>query len=758
MSYLKRKVLLLDIEADGLDPTVVWVVVCKSLSAGKTYVFNDPHSESERKKLQELIDEHEHIVAHYGIEYDFRVLSNLLKIEVPFDKIIDTVVVSKLLKPDREGGHSLEAWGKRLGVLKTEFNDFSKWSQELSDYCVQDVNVLEAVFKHLFKIIDRNPGVFDEAIRTEQHSQYVAGLMHRNGFRFDIEGAQKIYQEVSDQLEPLLKKISETFPPKIKITQLKTKVKTFIIEGDECLLRLPIVVGNIIRDTIKRIEKDLSNKPCLTTTKTEMFETRNEENIGKQTLEGTRQNRKNGIYLTWSTLENTVVQRSMECLLESIKNCSIIRKDIAQCVQTQKDLLSIIVTEQDVFVDCSALGAILDSDNTKLLEKLRNATSPRLKEEVIPFNPGSPKQVVERMWELGWKPKAKTKSHLEAEKNRGKEKLEKFKVYGWKINEENLATLPEDAPEGARLLVKYTLLSARLRTLTEWIKAYNPETGRIHGEFDPLGTATHRMSHSKPNMSNIATKKTIKYNTPELRELAVHYGGLMRSLWICDDDAWLCGTDMEGAHLRIFAHLINDPDFTKALIEGKKENGTDPHSKNKGILGAICVDRDRAKTFIFSYLNGASAPKVSEIFGCSLKAAKEALDTFVRAYPGLALLKSNAIPRDAERGYFIGVDGRYVLCDSEHLMMGMLLQNAEATLMKRANRMWMEELDKLKIRYKQVNFVHDEWVTEVYGDKDTAILVGKIQSDCIRKVGEMYGLRCPLAGESKVGKNWLQVH
>lgn len=604
MSYLKRKVLLLDIEADGLDPSVVWVVVCKSLSAGKTYVFNDPHSESERKKLQELIDEHEHIVAHYGIEYDFRVLSNLLKIEVPFDKIIDTVVVSKLLKPDREGGHSLEAWGKRLGILKTEFNDFSKWSQELSDYCVQDVNVLEAVFKYLFKIIDRNPGVFDEAIRTEQHSQYVAGLMHRNGFRFDIEGARKIYQEVSEQLEPLLKKISETFPPKIKITQLKTKVK----------------------------------------------------------------------------------------------------------------------------------------------------------EEVIPFNPGSLKQVVERMWELGWKPKAKTKSHLEAEKNRDKEKLEKFKVYGWKINEENLATLPEDAPEGARLLVKYTLLSARLRTLTEWIKAYNPETGRIHGEFDPLGTATHRMSHSKPNMGNIATKKTIKYNTPELRELAVHYGGLMRSLWICDDDAYLVGTDMEGAHLRIFAHLINDPDFTKALIEGKKENGTDPHSKNKGILGAICVDRDRAKTFIFSYLNGASAPKVSEIFGCSLKLAKEALDTFVRAYPGLALLKSNAIPRDAERGYFIGVDGRYVLCDSEHLMMGMLLQNAEATLMKRANRMWMEELDQLKIRYKQVNFVHDEWVTEVYGDKDTAILVGKIQSDCIRKVGEMYGLRCPLAGESKIGKNWLEVH
>lgn len=602
MSFLKKKVLLLDIEADGLNPTCVWVVVCRSLPNNTTYVFNDPHAEVQQ--IRELIDEHEYIVAHYGIEYDFRVLDKLLEITVPLEKIIDTVVVSKLLRSNREDGHSLEAWGRRLGVHKTCFDDFSKWSQEMSDYCVQDVNVLEAVFKYLFKIVDRNPGAFEEAIATEQHAQYVAGLMHRNGFKFDIEGAKKIYNEIEQQLAPLLQKITETFPPKIKYTQLKTKIR----------------------------------------------------------------------------------------------------------------------------------------------------------EDIIPFNPGSPKQIVERMWELGWKPVVKTKSHIEAEKNRDKEKLEKFKVTGWKINEENLATLPSDAPEGARLLVKYTLLNARLRTLTEWINAYNPETGRIHGDFDPLGTATHRMSHSKPNMGNIATKKTIKYNTPELRELAVHYGGLMRALWICDEDSWLVGTDMEGAHLRIFAHLIDDPAFTKALIEGKKEDGTDPHSKNKGILGSICVDRDRAKTFIFSYLNGASAPKVSEIFGCSFKAAKEALDTFVRAYPGLALLKSTAIPRDAERGYFVGVDGRYVVCDSEHLMMGMLLQNAEATVMKRANRMWTQILDRMGIKYKQVNFVHDEWVTEVYGSKELARRVGRIQSYCIHRVGKMYNIRCPLAGESKVGKNWLEVH
>jgi DNA polymerase-1 len=204
--------------------------------------------------------------------------------------------------------------------------------------------------------------------------------------------------------------------------------------------------------------------------------------------------------------------------------------------------------------------------------------------------------------------------------------------------------------------------------------------------------------------------------------------------------------------------MINDERFTKALISGDKKNGTDPHSLNKSLLGEACVDRDRAKTFIFSYLNGAAAPKVSQIFGCSLKVAKDSLSRIVRAYPGLQDLKQNVFPRDAARGYFIAIDGRKIICDSEHLMMGMYLQSTESILMKYANIMWRDELDAKAIPYRQVNWVHDEWVTEVRGSKDDAELVGRIQCDAIRRVGEIFNLRCPMGGESKVGRNWLEVH
>lgn len=380
----------------------------------------------------------------------------------------------------------------------------------------------------------------------------------------------------------------------------------------------------------------------------------------------------------------------------------------------------------------------------------------KVRTEVIPFNPGSPKQVVDRLWEAGWKPVDKTKTHLTHIKER--KVSDRDRIYGWKINENNLATLPVDAPPAFASFMEHLILSSRRRTLAEWAAAYDEGDQRVHGRFNPIGTRTQRCAHSKPNMGNIATKKTIKYNSPALRDLAVGLGGKMRSMWVAAPGGWLVGCDMESAHLRIFAHLIDDKEFIQALISGKKEDGTDPHSLNKQRLGPICVDRDRAKTFIFSFLNGAGASKVAEIFSCSFAEAKEALDGFVKSYPGLQKLKQETIPRDAARGYFIGIDGRLVKNDSEHHMIGMYLQNMEACLMKYANIEWRNELHALNIPFRQVNWVHDEWVTEVLAGPEVAELVGATQSRSIRHVGERFNLRCPMGGEYKVGKNWLDVH
>lgn len=357
------------------------------------------------------------------------------------------------------------------------------------------------------------------------------------------------------------------------------------------------------------------------------------------------------------------------------------------------------------------------------------------------FNPNSNKDLRELLDRSGWKPINKTKTGQ-----------------GYKIDEQNLATLPPDAPESARLLVRRLLLVARQRTLATWSEAYSKVDGRIHGRFHTLGTYTHRMSHTKPNMGNVSAEKSIKYKSPELKSLATELGGRMRKFWIAEDDAWLVGTDMEGAHLRILGHLMEDQDYIKSLLEGDKKLGTDVHSRNKKALGDVCPDRDLAKTFIFTFLNGGGVGKVCEIFGCERKAGAKALNQFIESYPGLLRLRQVLFPAWAKRKFFQGPDGRLVFCDSEHHMMATVLQNYEAVLMKHANILWRKELNDKGIKFKQVNFVHDEFQTEVYGTRATAESVGLIQSDAIRSVGERFGIKCPLGGEYSVGRNWLETH
>lgn len=378
------------------------------------------------------------------------------------------------------------------------------------------------------------------------------------------------------------------------------------------------------------------------------------------------------------------------------------------------------------------------------------------------FNPASVKQVVDRLWDSGWKPVDRTDGHLH---NEDPERKAHFERYGWKINERNLATLPESAPDGAKLLLKRLVINTRITQLESWFEAYSERTGCIHGRFDSIGTWTHRMAHSAPNMANVAAKKSIKYNTPELRELAVHLGGRMRSLWglPSGSECKLVGTDAEGIQLRVFAHLINDKELIESLVNGDKKLGTDPHTLNLKRINekfgeGTCKDRDNAKTFIYAFFLGAGDQKVADIFNVKKKVGKAIKEYMYTIYPGLKKLRKQ-MAKDAERGYFVNVDGRPVVCDSEHHMLSGYLQAGEASIMKLAVRIAVDEMITdllLKEKPKLINMVHDEMIFLCH--KDDAEKVRKITEYAIAKAGEELKLNCPMKGEGKVGNDWLEVH
>lgn len=391
----------------------------------------------------------------------------------------------------------------------------------------------------------------------------------------------------------------------------------------------------------------------------------------------------------------------------------------------------------------------------------------------IEFNPSSHKQIIGVLNDAGWQPTDRTKTHIDTERelnklkhtrHRSKEldlrkevlhnKLNDLKVVGWKVNETNLDTLPSKAPASARTLAKRILLESRRRTLTEWLSLVSAN-GRIHGRFYGIGAWTHRMAHQNPNTANIP-------NETDQKGQKKLYGKELRSLWVAPKNRLLVGCDAEGIQLRIFAHYIDDKEFTHELLNG------DPHSLNQSILGA--KTRDAAKRYIYALLLGAGAGKLREILDCDEGAAGQAYERLLARYTGFQHLKETVIPADAKRGWFVGLDGRAVRIPGEttggrrHLAMSGYLQNGEAVVMKMATLKWWPHLSELDAFL--VDMVHDEWQTECPNNIEIALRIAKMQADSLREVGEELKLKCPLAGsywskkynDYTIDTNWSKTH
>ena len=384
------------------------------------------------------------------------------------------------------------------------------------------------------------------------------------------------------------------------------------------------------------------------------------------------------------------------------------------------------------------------------------------------FNPGSPKDRINLLNEAGWKPTVKTKTHLDAErtyrqKQRKKkltaedqERWDRLKLTGWVVNETNLNTLPEDAPRGAHKLAEWLTLEGRRADLEEWLGQYRADTGSIHSNVNHIGSWTHRCSHNNPNCANIFSTWEGEPKTAVERVKAA-YDTILRSLWyVSDPNEVLIGCDAEGIQLRILAHYMEDEEYINAVESGDKKKGTDAHTLNMKALGLPHLTRDHAKTFIYAWLLGAGYAKIAEILQCSMQEAKVAVENFLRRFPGLERLKKEIIPAIAKKGFFIGLDGRKVLVPNEHKVLAGMLQNGEKVIMLTANKIWRKEADERHIHYKQLNFVHDEWQTRTTRNYGRSL--GCIQADSFAKAGTLLGLRCRLAGEFKIGRNWAETH
>ena len=215
------KQIVFDIEANGLNPDKVWCIIAYERGAKEytTWSGDDLVCFKDWIKEQGELE----VIGHNIIGYDIPVLEQLLNVDFSKCKITDTLVMSRLAQPSREGGHSLENWGQLLGFPKGEHNDWDNFSQDMVEYCEQDVRVNELVYQRLLRDLD---GFGAESLMLEGQVQGIISQQIKNGWLLDQEKAFGLLAKLKERKFDLEDEVHEKFKPlPTFIKEITPKVK-----------------------------------------------------------------------------------------------------------------------------------------------------------------------------------------------------------------------------------------------------------------------------------------------------------------------------------------------------------------------------------------------------------------------------------------------------------------------------------------------------------------------------------------------------
>jgi len=579
------KSLVFDIETDGLDATKIWCLSTLDTENQQQHSYGPSELQ---EGLSALMDA-ETLIGHNIIGYDIPVIKNLTSIDLSDKKIVDTLVLSRLFNPVREGGHGLERWGYVLKSHKIEFNDYSKFNLDMLKYCEQDVLLNFKVYERLKQ---ESLGFSRQSVEIEHAVAKIVNDQRVYGFLFNIEEGMKLVATLNDRMSVIRSQIRKVFLPATEVLKIFPRYNKL--------------------------------KKLLRTGKTNY-----------------------GVNVRLTEKEFNVIEKQT-CL-------------------------------------------------TRIIE-----TS---------FNPGSRKQIGERLQALGWKPKEFTPTGQA------------------KVDEKILATIKK-IPE-AKILAEFLMLQKRIAQVDSWLSDVEDDD-RVRGFVNHNGTITGRMTHRSPNLAQ----------TPSVYS---KYGKECRACWIVKPKYKLVGIDASGLELRMLAHYMKDEDYINEIING------DIHTTNQKLAGL--ESRNQAKTFIYALLYGAGDLRLGSILGGTKRTGTNIRKSFINNLPSFNNLKTR-VSRETSKGYLKALDGRKLLIRSEHSALNTLLQGAGSIVMKKALILLDEKLRDIDAHF--VANVHDEWQIEV--KEDMADTVGKLGVECIKQAGELLKLRCPLDGEYKVGSNWSETH
>lgn len=322
---------------------------------------------------------------------------------------------------------------------------------------------------------------------------------------------------------------------------------------------------------------------------------------------------------------------------------------------------------------------------------------------------------------------------------------------GYSTDEGVLVKLSE-MHEFPSLILEYRQLSKLKSTYLDALpKLVDPQTKRIHAEFNQIGAETGRLSSRHPNLQNIPIRTEL--------------GRQVRRAIVPSEGLTLMAADYSQIELRILAHLSADESLLKAFSEDQ-----DIHRYTASLIFDVPQDkvdypmRDTAKRVNFGIVYGMSGFGLSKDLGISQKEAQDFIDRYFARYPKVKDFMDEQKKICKERGYVqtllnrrryipeIGSKNPAVRQFAERQAINTPVQGSAADLMKLAMIKVQEEIEQKPFRSRMLITVHDELVFDV----DPAEEDGMI--DMVRDVMEhTFELAVPVKVDIKRGPNWLDM-
>ena len=728
-------------------------------------------------------------IAHNGIGYDLLAYKAYFGLNYTIQEEgdtwadkdvehVDTMVLSKTLNPDRQGGHSLENVAKAAGgVQKKEFRyhmpsdeRFKHFAADMLHYNLFDLKSNKSVYDYLMK--EKGNHDWSNAITTEKCIADLITRQAHRGFAFNVELAEKNVKELDAMMQEARIKVEPILPPK---QATKGFMKDFTPPKNQYKKD-----GSLSHHMEKFIEK-LQAKKIETEGKVSAIEFQGKVyqlplEEGKSlvtevpaTLDDTTHIKEWLVSLGWSPSE----YKEKDLTLKTGTKIKLTPEEYAKVVDkyVEQTLNSSFMEDRCEFLECTPRAL-----KTKLLS-VKNGRGMRVRTNPS-FTKGQDKEMCANLEAMGEKfPFATDIVKYLTYKHR------RNSILGGGADWDD----DEDAEKG-------------------FISAVRAD-GRIPTPADTCGAATSRMKHRL--VANISRVTSL-------------YGEPMRSMFTADpENCYQIGYDFASLEAVIeshYCHKYETPtekgvrEYCESLLQ---EKPNDVHTKMAEKISSIIgrkFERSNAKAVKYGCTYGAQAAKVAKTIGSDLKVGQQVFDAFWEAAAPLKKLK-DALQKHWEgndKKYILTIDNRKVPTRAAHAILNSLFQSAGVICAKKAMIIWERKLRenglnvdfwaedwKNKLWAQQMIAYHDEAQIEVskklvkfkmFSTKEevnafrkeqyesqgliwaeahespkggwfTAYsLPGQLVVEAVKETTEFYKLNCPLSADYVLGTSWANCH